>query len=211
VPSGGPAGEAVADSSRARGERGRPGQGPGTPSLAVIADPVETPESVLTGYQTHVGDPTFGASVSIQTSDNTIVSFMANAKAPLTDTASYGTGAWDVGGGASISVLSSSRLFASASGAFWSIGDMPDLELQDIWLGSLSLGTIRASGWSFAALLSGSSPMIAEFAAPVSVGASVSRFASGRSVGLSCTVGLTESASDVSIAFAWGVGLGDGS
>ena len=163
------------------------------------------------GYETHVGDPTFGVSFSTQASDRAILSLTANAKAPVTDTASYGTGAWDFGAGASLSILSASRLFVSGSVAFWSLGDLPELELQDIWLGTVSAGTIRPSGWSFAAFLSGSSSAVAEFEAPLSAGTTVSWVRSRGSVGLSVGAGLSGTAPDVSVSLFWGLAIGGGS
>lgn len=179
-----------------------------TPALSVIDNPVEAPEGTRTGYAFQIGDPTVGASFSTQGAEGLIVTLAADAKVPVNDTASFGTGAWDFGATASMSFLSETRLFLSGSVAFWSLGDLPELTLEDVWLGTLSAGTLRPSGWSVAGFLSASSSAIAEFAAPVSLGVSASRSLDRGSLGLSVSTGITETAADVTASAFWRVPLG---
>lgn len=209
VPTGGSSGAAVADTSRRRA--GRVDRAlVMTAELSMVAmsgDPVVVPATAVTGYRWAVGDPLMGATATAVRSARFSLTLGVHAKAPLTDTTSVGTGAWDVGASVSTSVTLGPRAFAGLDVAYWSMGDAPELPLDDTVLFGATLGVLLRGGWGVAAGLSGATPVIAGFPASVSVTASLLRAGPGGSVGALVSAGLTETAADVSVALTWRVGL----
>lgn len=129
-------------------------------------------------------------------------------KLPVTDTASLGTGAWDVGGSLSASLSLGRRAFLSLDVAYWHLGDPPGLDVADplVFGGSASwLG----GGWGLSAGISGGTSTIPGFAPPVSVTASILHLRDGGGVGVLATAGLTETAPDVTVALSWRLALLD--
>jgi hypothetical protein len=217
VPTGGSSSTAVADSAASRGGRGgRSGTTSPVPSVsfssaAVLDDSlgsVEVPVSSVTGYGASVGDPTVGLTASVLRSSRVGVLVSVGAKVPVTDTSSYGTGAWDVGGSVSLSCGLGRTTMIGVDVAYWSMGDAPGLELQNSLMTSVSISHLTFSGWGFSASAFRASPVIDGFPSSASAGAGIVHMGARGSVGLNATVGLTETAPDVMIGLSWRVGLG---
>lgn len=211
IPTGGASSDAVRDSSAARRGRDASGGGMGAvaPDFSVAtaesgtADEVDVPASAVTGLRATVGDPNVGVSASLLRTSRISLMLGATAKIPVTDTASLGTGAWDVGGSLSVSYVLGGSTMLSANLGYWVMGDLPELALRNPILGSVGLAHLFLTGWGFSSGVYASQSMIEGFADPVSLGAGVMRGASLGSVGVTVSVGLTETAPDVSIAASW--------
>jgi hypothetical protein len=194
IPSGGAYGSVVADSGAARGSR----RGSGA------QQPLEVPATAVTGYAAALGDPTAQIAMRIGAAGRSLT-LRAAAKAPVADTASFGSGRWDFGAGASLAYALGSSAFLGADLSWWRLGDPPELDFRNPLFGSVSAGAVLAAGWAGLVSFSGGTSPLAGYDAPYSVGTSVSRLAGGAVVGLSTSVGLTETAPDVSVAMSWRV------
>lgn len=163
-------------------------------------------------YALEVGDPSLRVGYDAHSGLGFVksVSLSLATKAPLRGLESgVGTGEWDVGAGASITMGVGSTWFF-LDGAHWWFGDLPELELQDGLLYSAGISRLFAeSGTSLLASISGSSRIVPTAAAPLSVSLGVSRFLErGRSLSLGLTAGLSEASSDLSAYFGWSLPLG---
>lgn len=215
LPTGGASSHAVRDSSAAR--RGRGGSGGGTggtsPAFAVVtavdatSDGVDVPSSAVTGLRAAVGDPSVGLSARVLRTSTLGVMVSAIAKIPVTDTATFGTCAWDVGGLLSLSYVLGGGTMLSANFGYWAMGDMPELPLRNPVLGSVALAHLFRAGWGISSGVFGSQSMIEGFAAPVSIGAGLMRGGGKGSLGFTVSVGVTETAPDLSIAASWRLSL----
>lgn len=177
------------------------GRGSGRGSM-----PGGTTDSVTGGYDVVLGDPVLRGSVSPYRGFGTVraVELQAMAKVPVADPSTgVGTGEWDVGAGISAGFgVGSTFLFADAS--VWSPGDMPELELKPYATAALGAGRSLGDRWSALASVTASSPVIEGIAAPVSLGGGLSyRVTENRSLNLGATVGLTDTAPDVSVYLGW--------
>lgn len=131
------------------------------------------------------------------------------AKAPLASIGSgFGTGAWDVGAGASLA-RSIAGTFLFADVMYWSLGDVPGFELRDIVSYGAAIGRpVHGGRFSVLASVLGTTPIIAGVPAPLQAGTGVSYLtASGRSLSVSALLGLTRSAPDVALGLGWQVPL----
>jgi len=213
VPTGGSSSQAVADSASSR--RGRGGSLHVTrPDFSIVSAtdeseaPVEVPPSSVTGFGAAVGDPTVGLTAGITPGSGFSLLFGLGAKVPVNDTASFGTGAWDVGASASLSLSLGLTTMVGVSAAYWCIGDAPGLELRDATMLSATVSHLALSGWGLSASAFSASPVIEGFASSVSVSAGVLRMGSrGRSIGLNVSLGLSETAPDVMVGVTWRFGL----
>lgn len=171
-----------------------------------------TSELVFTDrYDMGLGDPYLSATGQLFTGYGTLrsVSLSGFAKAPLADRESgFGSGAWDVGAGASM-VFGVGRALLLLDGAYWWLGDLPELELIDGVRYAVGASAPVFSGEGSAmVMLTGMSRTIETMEPPVSVLLSVSRSVGDRTfLSLGMGVGLTESASDVSVSLGWSVRL----
>ncbi len=158
---------------------------------AVLADPVL--QGAVTAYQG------FGALRTVE--------LRAMAKAPLADPATgVGTGQWDAGGGVSVG-FGAGTTYIFVDGSAWSPGDMPDLELKPYGTVAAGMGRPVGNRWSALASVSLSSAMIDGIAPPATLGGGLSyRLAEGRSINAGASVGLTDSAPDLSIYLGWSAG-----
>lgn len=202
IPTGGSSGQAVADSGAAR-----KGRGSGGMAMALAADPVDVPASATGDYQFAVGDPIGSVSARVIGTARTSVSLSGFVKVPVTDTASFGTGAWD--GGAGVSVLQNvgRGTFLGLDVSYWELGDTPDLPLGGTLLGSGSLTTLLGDRWALGVSASAATAVVEGFDPPVSVGASINRLGSGGGWGIFASAGLTETAADVSVGMSWRTGI----
>lgn len=208
---GGDATRALRDSSMAR--KGRDGMqgGPGAStqgnasfaSPALSGEPVEVPSTVVTDYQTRVGDPTVQVAL-FPVRGRTAFGITASAKVPLTDTTDFGTGEWDVGGSVSLSQqIGAGGTFVGVDLGYWILGDLPDLELRDPWLVGASVSFVRPSGWGGSLSVSGAQSVVEGFENAYSIGAGLIRVGSRGSIGANVSFGLTETTPTVSAGIIW--------
>jgi hypothetical protein len=130
-----------------------------------------------------------------------------SAKVPVRDTASMGTGAWDVGASASFSLNLGGLTMLGFSGGYMYLGDAPGLDLQNSIMLSTTLSHLTVSGWGFSASVVGASPVIAGFSSSVSLNAGVLRLGSRGNIGFNAGFGLTETAPDMTIGLIWSLEL----
>lgn len=185
------------------------GMGGGTGTMAdMVADSAERIQIEQPGSLTlELADPLLGAGVELTTSSTflTSVRFGVSAKAPLRSVESgIGTGEWDVGVEGGVS-FAAGRLSVLLDATWWSLGDLPDLELDDILAYGASVGGPVGDGslgWSLS--LWGATPMIDGIDAPVSAGGDLYvNSISGRALRFGVRFGLTDSAADVGGSVGW--------
>ena len=87
------------------------------------------------------------------------------------------------------------------------LGDLEDLDLRDPLTGTLSVGYLAEGGWGGTLVGSAATAVVEGFDGPVSVGAAVTRAASGRSWSLLTLVGVTETAPDLTLGLSWSLRL----
>jgi hypothetical protein len=217
VPTGGSHSGAVGDSSAARKGRGD-GMGRGTSSAAVTAPSfavatraedgsVEVPASAVTGFAAAVGDPTVHLSLQVWDGTRSSVTLGAGAKIPATDTTAFGTGEWDVGAALSLSHRLGFSTLLGVDVSYWHLGDLPDLDLRDPIAVSASVAYLRRTGWGASGWVSGSRSPIEGFEDTYSLGVGVTRVGSRGALGLTVSVGLSETAADFSMGVNWRVRL----
>jgi hypothetical protein len=207
IPTGGSSSGTVADSGRSRQGGSRGGEGMGGGSLMALSHGgVEVPASAAGDYQTALGDPILSLSWRTR-GRGTNVGLGATVKVPVADTATFGTGEWDVGASAGLSRAMGGGFLLAADVAYWRMGDLETLELRDPVYGSASLGYLSPSGWGGTLVASGGTTMVEGFDGPLSVGAGVHRISGGGSWSVLSTVGLSETSPDFSVGFLWSVRL----
>ena len=199
APTGGSSSGAVSDSGMARQGRGQGKSGSHAP--------VEVPSTAMTEYRSAVGAPLLSASWLAGAGRTTTVTLGASVKVPVADTATYGTGAWDVGTNLGLSRRVSDDLVLGLDVAYWLLGDMEDLILRNQIYGTLSLGYLSRAGWGATALTSGGSSAVEGYQPPLAVGVGFHRFAGSQSWSLLATAGLTETAPDFTLGGLWSVRL----
>ena len=222
VPTGGPDHAAVRQREPGRdvpmggGRHGRTQGGAAgfdawTPGLA--AAEAVAPDTVLApgDYETHLGDPSFGATLTLVEGSGALraVDLSGWAKAPLADLESgVGTGEWDVGAGASVT-LGAGRLLMFGDVGYWRYGDLPDLELQDGFTYGAGVGTPVGERGSLMLSFSAAETLIEA----VDAWADLSllggyRLGERTTLSAGVGVGLTEAGADASAFVGWRVGLG---
>lgn len=200
IPSGGVQQSAVGRSLRGRGK----GSAPDAP--VVLPAPAEP-----MGWTSGVGDPLARVSFSLLRAGSRApaVSVSGAFKVPVASVESgLGTGEWDYGAGLSVSqVLSRTLIMVDVS--YWKLGDLPGLPLGDPLSYSLSIGQLfRGGRLSVSGSILGSTQILEETAPPRSIGVLVSYLASTRrSVVVGGSVGLTETAPDLSVWIGWRLAL----
>ncbi len=233
IPTGGPQQGEVADSLGRRGGSGNGGMGMGsraglaaallgaggTGSMSAgglsgasgaMRQAVALPDTA-TFDQVGVGDPTLRLAVDLVPPGRRdfSVTVAGQVKAPLADpTRGFGTGEWDGGGSLSVARRLGSTLLFGELG-YWILGDLPDLELRNPVSFSVGVGQRIAGGkLSVLASLSGTSRILAETDPPLDVGGGIGyRLGEGRSLGVSVSVGLSESSPDLAVSAGWQIGL----
>ena len=207
LPTGGTQGDVVRDrdSGETIGTKGK-GRQP-VPEQPIVTDSVVFQEA----FQTNFGDPYLSADAEIYSGFGTLrsVSLTGNAKIPLADVSTgVSSGKWDFGAGTSF-ILSAGRAMLLADVAYWWLGDMPDLVLNDGLSYALGVSVPAFSGrGSVMGLFSGMSKTIDNMQSTMTVTGSV-----GRSVGeriflnAGLGFGLTESAPDFYATLGWSVRL----
>lgn len=167
---------------------------------------------VVTEYTSFgLGDPMVSAGLELVKENGVVPSLRVNGqvKIPVASLDSgFGTGEWDWSWGLSLAKrFGTAFMFVNLDR--WVLGDLPDLELENVWAYSLSAGRTFAGGRS-AVLLSyfGSSRVLAEVKPASAVGLGLS-FRSGAKgmITISAALGLSEASPDVSFSLGWSVGL----
>jgi hypothetical protein len=169
------------------------------------------PIATVNGTHAGLGDPLLRADVELarDSGGRPSIRVGASAKAPLASIDDgFGTGEWDYGAGLTLSKQFGPHTL-SGDVAFWRFGDLDDLALEDAWAYGLSYGRRLAGGrWSLLASGSGYTTIIPGEDPPVQVGVGIGRiFSSRRAVTGTVSVGVTDTAPDVSVGFGWRVGF----
>lgn len=209
LPTGGSASGVVADSTAARKGREGGGRGPAA-GVAAAASPVEVPSSAVTGYKTALGDPTMQVAWRAIDGGGTGVTASLLAKAPVADTATFGTGEWDVGAGLAVNRWIGRSLVVGLDATYWHLGDMPTLSFRDPVSGTANITYYGAGGWGGGLSVSASTSALETYAGPAWVGAHLVRNSERGGWGLNAALGLTETTPDVSVGLTWRVRLAGG-
>jgi hypothetical protein len=206
VPTGGSASGAVADSGAARKGRGD-GRDGGAPMMRVASTRqiVETPASAVTGYQIAVGDPTAQVTWRALDGASTALSASVVVKVPVADTATFGTGEWDVGGTVGASQRLAARTFVGLDAAYWHLGDLETLAFRDVVSGTASLVYLSPSGWGGGVGVSAATASMDGYDGGAWVSAHLSHVAGSGSWSVHGGVGLTETTPDLTLGLAWRV------
>ena len=171
----------------------------------VVAEPGE--------FEMNLGDPLVQAELDLYRGAGVVRAFTVSAvaKAPVADVASgIGTGEWDFGAGAMFA-LGGNRTFLLANAAYWLLGDMPELPLENTLSYGASVGrALGATGrWSVSGSVMGSTAVVETSDAPLSAGVGVGYLRDGGDgINVGVMFGLSESSPDVSTYVGWRVPLG---
>jgi hypothetical protein len=92
-------------------------------------------------------------------------------------------------------------------GGYWHLGDPPGLELRDPVLLGGTLSVLAGGGWGLSAGVSGATPTIEGFSTTASATFGVLRFTGSGSFGVLGSIGLTDTAPDVTASVTWRLGL----
>jgi hypothetical protein len=162
--------------------------------------------------KTSFSDPSLMVNATVFTSERgrTIISSSVGVKFPIANpNAGFGTGEWDIGAGLSWSQRFSEQWIVIISGMYWKLGDMEELNFNDMVSYSTGLGRsfgnakLMAIGNFF-----GSTEIIDGVDPPMSVGAGLSyRPSTKLNFNTNVLMGLSESASDLSFGLGWSVTL----
>jgi hypothetical protein len=196
VPSGGPMAGAVADSGKGRHGAQALSSGGGIPVT----------EEAVPGYETHLGDPTLRADFDAITGGSARVSVGGVVKAPVASVSEFGTGEWDFGADLRTSARVAEGWLLLCGASFWLLGDMPDYDFRNPVGGSLELAR-RTGGWMVSIYGYASTPTLHGYDAPVSIGLGFVRLRVSGSWGVRTSVGLTETAPDVTAGVTWSLPL----
>jgi hypothetical protein len=129
-------------------------------------------------------------------------------KVPVASVSSgVGTGAWDLGVGAS-SVMALGETLILLGASFWIPGDSPDFALQEYVDFSLGAGRLLGRRWSVLSSLNLATAVIETIDSPASAGLSFGfRASSGRSLNGGFSIGLSEASPDVAVFLGWSLGF----
>lgn len=160
--------------------------------------------------ETHFGDPSVSANLKLWSSESGQTNINSNwaLKFPLVDENSgFGTGAWDAGGGLSWSQRILQNNLLMLSGMYWHLGDMDELDLNNLLSYSAAVGRTFSDGKLMGTLsFMGSTEIIDDVDPPVNVGAGLNyRVSTETNLNTNILFGLTESASDFSIGIGWSI------
>jgi hypothetical protein len=179
-------------------------------ALMASASSVEVPATAVTGYETAVGDPTAQLTWRPVEGGATGLAISALAKAPVADTATFGTGEWDVGAGVALSRWVGHSMMLGLDLTYWHLGDMPSLSLLDPLSGTVSLAYVTPGGWGGGFSLSGSTTALEGYDGPAWIAGQLQRVSNRGGWALSAALGLTETTPDLSVGLSWRVRLAAG-
>lgn len=200
VPSGGP--EHAELGGGMRGD-GRMGHRDGDLDEIALADTSSVGEVGIGDVSAHAELELIGVSVS-----RPALRLTADVKVPVADVdRGFSTGEWDYAAGLSIS-QHFGRTLAFVDVAYWILGDLPDLELQDPFAYAVGVGYPLSERMGFLLTASGYSTIIEGTDPPAQISVGLSYLLSGnRGLLGGAALGLTESSPDVSFSFGWRVAL----
>ncbi len=138
-----------------------------------------------------------------------VIQIFGQTKIPLADPADgLGTGEWDFTTGLSLS-KSLGKNFVLVEAAYWMLGDSPDAELENPFSLNASLGRSFGGGKAMvSAIFSACTGIVPGMEPPRQIGAGFNYLTrSGRGIGGTAMIGLTESTSDVSVSLGWTIPL----
>jgi hypothetical protein len=158
-------------------------------------------------YELALGDPMAHLSISVLRGLETSLTIGVGAKIPIADTAAYGTGSWDVGGSVSLSRSLGWATLVSIDVSYWHLGDLPELDLRDAVLGSASVAHLLNGGWAGSVYVSGARSVVLGLEDVYYVGMSLNRLSGSRALGITASLGLTETAPDFTVGINWRIGL----
>jgi len=183
------------------------GSGMGTSSRRGGRIEVPDPDTVDFS-ETGVGDPLLRTDFEVADSGSDAFGLFAQVKIPIADEDSgFGTGEWDYGAGVSYHHrFGTGNLFVE--GGWWSLGDLPTLELKDPFTGSISYGQApdgRAVSWLV--FVNGWTEVVEGEDALLQAGLTLARrTSSGYRGSLTVTAGLSDTAPDLGVAIGWSLG-----
>ncbi len=137
------------------------------------------------------------------------VQLTGSVKVPVAnENEGFGTGEWDFGAGLSISYFMRSIFLAGEVG-YWTFGDMPDLEFDDVVSYSFSIGKPFSGGkMGLMASIYGYTDTFEDIDGPIQVALGFNYLTdSGSGLTAGAAIGLTESAADLSVTAGWSVPL----
>ncbi|MDX1591613.1 MAG: hypothetical protein R3283_06610 [Balneolaceae bacterium] len=163
--------------------------------------------------QASFSDPSLRLSAAVVNSYSSRTSVYLNAglKFPLSDPASgFGTGAWDVSAGLSLSKGLGRTVIVYTDLMYWWLGDMEELPLKNGLSYGFGIGKLfRDYGWTGNLSISGFTEVIEGYDPPLTLMAGAGyRLNERSSLTFSAGTGLSESSPDLTIGFGWSVGLG---
>ena len=168
-----------------------------------------TDPSATTSYSNvyGIGDPVVRADLEAfgMRAHFPAIQLFGQTKIPLADPVDgLGTGEWDFTAGFSLS-KSIGKNFVLVEAAYWMLGDSPDAELENPFSVNASLGRAFGGGRAMAsAIFSACTEIIPGIEPPRQIGAGFNYLTrSGRGIGGTAMIGLTESTSDVSVSIGW--------
>lgn len=212
LPTGGSSSGSVADSGAARkGRQGGAGSRTGMAAARTGTGPVEVPGSAVTGYSTAVGDPSGQLAWRAIERGDLVLALSAMAKAPVADTATFGTGEWDVGAGLSASHRLGRTMAVGLDLTYWRIGDMPTLDFRDPVSASLGVAYLAGGNWGGGLSVTAATSALDGYDGPAWVSGYVQRVSPSAGWGASGAIGLTETTSDLAIGLFWRIRLLSGS
>lgn len=204
LPTGGPSSGTVSDSGAAR--KGHPGTG-GVIHPSARAGRVEVPSTAVTGYEAAFGDPTGELAWRAIERDRTVLSVALMTKIPMADTATFGTGEWDIGSSAALSQALGRGGMLGLNLSYWRLGDLSTLDFRDPVYGSASFSYLGTNGWGGGLTVSAGTPSLDGYSGPVWVGGSVLRVSAGESWSVAGAAGLSETTPDFTLSLTWKVRL----
>jgi hypothetical protein len=174
-----------------------------------VAPPDDVPPPVDAGtFEGSVSDPVLQAALLVRRTARSAVGLSLSVKVPVVEAGAFGTGEWDVGAGLSLSRFVGGATMLGVDATWWHMGDLPELPLRDSVMGTLSVGRSLGRSWLASASLSGGRSTVAGYPDPWWVSALLSRTFSSGILGVTASVGLTDSTADVSLGIVWRLRVG---
>lgn len=161
--------------------------------------------------QSGFGDPSLSLGYKLYGSDlnKTTLYINTSVKFPFADPKKgFGTGAWDMGFGSSISRRLGSW-FLSANVMYWYFGDMADLEIKNSLNYGAGIGKSFPGGdWMILGSFNGMTEVVDGIDPPMSAGLGVGYQVGERTrLTINTYFGLSESSSDIMIGAGWQINL----
>lgn len=203
IPTGGSSSGTVADSVQSRKKGGGAKGG-----LMMAQGPIDVPASSATDYAFAVGDPVGAIGWRLLDRTRTSLTLTGMAKAPVADTATFGTGAWDVGAALALTRQVGQRGLLGLDVSYWHLGDLPELDLVDPIFGSVSGSLLIGKGWVVGGDVSAGTSVIEEFNGPLTAEVQLGHLGSHSAWTFYGLAGLSETSPDFSLGMNWRFPIG---